>query len=155
MSGRQATGEPIQPRSAPWRRKVTKAAPGCASNGGRSGPVTKCAGAPLSSPITIDRRAISIKVSATATTASRSLSAACGPGSYKAQAPYPTTRSRGPAVSPELRRSSRSIVMPRRRAASSRPRVGTWPQAPVESMAAMSKRSIASAVRWSVAWQAA
>jgi hypothetical protein len=45
------------------------------------------------------------------------------------QAPYPTTWSREPAVSPELHNESRRIFRPRRPVSSSRPATAWLPQA--------------------------
>src|SRR5262249_432315 len=64
----------------------------------------------------------------------------------KAQAPYPTTRSREPAVSPELHRARRSALRPRWPACTSSPAMGRYPQASSGPSAAQSPRSIAAAV---------
>lgn len=62
------------------------------------------------------------------------------------QAPYPTTRSREPAVSPELHNDSRLALRPRRSASNSKPATGRQPQAWFGPRLAWSPRSMAAAV---------
>jgi hypothetical protein len=52
-----------------------------------------------------------------------------GAVSANIQAPYPTTRSREPAVSPELHNESRRALRPRRSVSTSKPAIGRQPQA--------------------------
>ena len=62
------------------------------------------------------------------------------------QAPYPTTRSREPAVSPELHNESRRALRPRRSASTIKPATGRQPQAWFGPRLAQSPRSMAAAV---------
>ena len=62
------------------------------------------------------------------------------------QAPYPTTRSREPAVSPELHNESRLAVRPRRPASTSKAATARQPQAWFGLRLAQSPRSMAAAV---------
>ena len=64
-----------------------------------------------------------------------------------AHAPYPTTLCLSPAVSPELRKSIRSIVRPRRFASVNAPRMARSPQASAGPIILSSKASIDFAVR--------
>src|SRR5262249_35785754 len=62
------------------------------------------------------------------------------------QAPYPTTRSRKPAASPELHKASRRAFKPRRPASISSPATATQPHASFGPRLAHSPFSIAAAV---------
>ena len=62
------------------------------------------------------------------------------------QAPYPTTRSREPTVSPELHNESRWTLRPRRSASTSKPATGRQPQALFGPRLAQSARSMAAGV---------